>query len=341
MYTNEDLNNAITKGIFTEQSVNKFRSLVAGKNNLSAADEENFRLISGFNDIFVVIACLLLLASSAWVTHSIHPVFSIGVAAALSWGLAEFFVLKRRMALPAIVLLISFVGSVFALVIYAYASYYENPFSFASSSASAFMLAASISTLAAWLHWRRFAIPITIAAGMAAAATFVISLLVYIMPSLKEFTMSLAFLAGVVTFGIAMIWDAADRKRVTQKSDIAFWLHLLSAPLIVHPIFAGLGIFDDSQSSASLVIIVGLYIVLSTISLAIDRRAFMVSSLVYILYALTTLLKTYGLAGDSFAFAGVLIGFSLLVLSGFWHKARYQLVHRLPPSIQQKIPFTS
>lgn len=65
MYTNEDLNNAITKGIFTEQSVNKFRSLVAGKNNLSAADEENFRLISGFNDIFVVIACLLLLASSA------------------------------------------------------------------------------------------------------------------------------------------------------------------------------------------------------------------------------------------------------------------------------------
>ena len=82
----------------------------------------------------------------------------------------------------------------------------------------------------------------------------------------------------------------------------------------------------------------GLYLLLTLVSLVIDRRAFMVSALVYVLVALTKLLDTYGLAGDSFAYVGVFIGFSLLLLSGFWHKVRYQLVRHLPASWQAKVP---
>jgi hypothetical protein len=99
-----------------------------------------------------------------------------------------------------------------------------------------------------------------------------------------------------------------------------------------------LGIFDGQHSTATLALIMGLYILLTLVSLVIDRRAFMVSALVYVLVALTKLLDTYGLAGDSFAYVGVFIGFSLLLLSGFWHKVRYQLVIRLPASWQAKVP---
>lgn len=81
-----------------------------------------------------------------------------------------------------------------------------------------------------------------------------------------------------------------------------------------------------------------LYVALILLSLAIDRRAFMVSSLAYVLFAITTLLKNYGLAGDSFAFVGVLIGFSLLLLSGFWHKARRHLLGQLPRYFRGKVP---
>ena len=41
---------------------------------------------------------------------------------------------------------------------------------------------------------------------------------------------------GIAVFLAAMKFDMSDRNRVTQRTDIAFWLHLLAAPLIVHSI---------------------------------------------------------------------------------------------------------
>jgi hypothetical protein len=67
MYSDEDLNLAVKNGIFTDLSVEQFRHLLTTERNSPIVDEENFKLIGGFNDIFVVIACLLLLFSSHWV----------------------------------------------------------------------------------------------------------------------------------------------------------------------------------------------------------------------------------------------------------------------------------
>ena len=328
MYTDEDLNAAVKHGIFTDESVKEFRTHILNRNNTHIADEENFRLIASFNDIFVVIACALLLLSAGWVTQNIHPSLGAVVVSLLSWILAEFFVLKRQMALPAITLLMSFVGGAFASVMLLDGDPTEHTF----------MLAASISSVAAWLHWKRFQVPITVAAGAAAVVMFVISLLISLFPDLKDYLVLFMFIGGVVIFVLAMRWDATDLQRVTGKSDVAFWLHLTAAPLIVHPVFSSLGIFDGDESLISLSVIISLYVLLTLISVAIDRRAFMVSSLIYVLVALTELLDTYGFAGDSFAYVGVFIGFSLLLLSGFWHTARRQVVRLLPRSIQSRLP---
>ena len=329
MYTDKDLDTAVEKGIFSQRSIAAFKvSINKGKLN-SLADEENFRFIGGFNDIFVVIACLLTLMSFTWVTYSVNPAMSMAFVSVLSWGLAEFFVLKRKLALTAIVLLLSFIGGTFAAVFVMY----SHP------SEYSLMSAALIATLAAWLHWRRFKVPITVAAGVSVCVVFTVNLLMSISPSIKEILLYPVFIGGLASFFIAMRWDSADRQRVTLRSDIAFWLHLLAAPLIVHPIFSELGILDNHPASYSPWVVIALYIMLTSLSLAIDRRAFMVSSLVYILFALTNMLKATGLANNSFAFAGVLIGASLLLLSGFWHTARYHLVSRLPPAIQSKLPF--
>jgi len=328
MYTDENLTEAVAEGIFTEESIQKFRSCVASQRLTPIADEENFKLLASFNDIFVVIACALLLFSTGWVTYSFHPMLATASIVFLSWGLAEFFVLKRKMALPAIVLLITFVGAVFALV----------QSLFGSLSELSLMLAGAITSLAAWLHWRRFKVPITIAAGAVAALVFVIALAVSLVPSLEKYTSYLMFVAGLCVFYVAMFWDAADLDRVSGKTDVAFWLHLVSAPLIVHPIFTSLGILEGNDSVLIVIVIVALYILLSVISVAIDRRAFMVSSLAYVLYALTELFKIYGFAGDSFAYVGVIIGFSLLLLSGFWHRSRGILFKIMPVYIKQRVP---
>ena len=88
----------------------------------------------------------------------------------------------------------------------------------------------------------------------------------------------------------------------------------------------------------SMIVILGLYIFMTMISLVVDRRAFMVSSLVYVIYAIFDVLKVYGDVSYSLALTGVLIGSALLLLSAFWQKARSVLVVSLPNSIKQKVP---
>lgn len=324
MYTDEDLNSAVKKGIFTQEAVAHFRQSIEKENNTHAIDEENFRLIGGFNDIFIVIACALLLFSSSVALRIISLPLAMMAFPAISWGLAEFFVRKRKMALPAIALLLAFVGGVFATTMYLTES----------SPLVSFALAA----IAAYLHYQRFHVPITIAAGTAAVAGFIVSILLLNFPALSDWLMLIVFISGIILFIFAMYWDARDRKRVTNNSDVAFWLHLSSAPLIVHPVFMSLGIFEGVDNTSNMIVVVLLYIFMSAISISIDRRAFMVSSLIYVLYAISHLLKTYGGVGNSFAMTGIYIGASILLLSAFWHPIRKILVCRLPLKIQNILP---
>lgn len=329
MYTDEDLNLAVEKGIFTDSSVNAFRNLLASQKNTSAVDEENFKLIGGFNDIFIVIACALLLFSSLWVLKGFNESLGLLVFAALSWILAEFFVLKRKMALPAITLLLAFIGGVFTF----------TTSLFSTTSEITLVVATTLSTVAAYLHWQRFRVPITIAVGTAAALGILVSTVAAIIPDATAGWLQLMFfISGLVAFSLAMVWDASDTERVTHKSDVAFWLHLLSAPLIIHPIFSSLGILAGHESLASLATVIILYLVMTSISIAVDRRAFMVSSLAYVVYALSSIIETFGGVAYSFALTGVFMGGALLILSAYWHNVRANLVAKLPEFVQQLLP---
>lgn len=329
MYTDEDLTVAVKAGIFTEQSVDAFREHTASLKNTVAVDEENFQLVTSFNDIYVVIACALVLMSAAWFGNSISDVTGALVFAASSWALAEYFVLKRHMALPAIALLLSFLGGVLAISIYALGGVSEMTL----------LAAGAITAFAAWVHWRRFEVPITVAGGMGAAIGCVLAVtMANTNADLKQWFVPALFISGVVTFIYAMYWDSADRLRKTRKSDVAFWLHLLSAPLIVHPVFSVLGIFEGNNGLPEAIAVLLLYIGMAFVSVAIDRRAIMVSGLAYVLYAISTLLKTYGVDASSSAITGIVIGGALLLLSVYWQACRAILFKVLPQSFQVYLP---
>ncbi|ETX11052.1 hypothetical protein MUS1_11790 [Marinomonas ushuaiensis DSM 15871] len=328
MYTDEDLNLGIEKKIFSADSVQEFRNMMSSSNGSPAVDEENFRLVGGFNDIFIVIACALLLFSSLWVISSVSEILGYLVFAGLSWGLAEIFVLKRKMALPAIVLLLAFVGGVFAF----------SQALFGGMPNVAPIISAALSTLAAYFHWRRFQVPVTIAVGTGAALALLAAIVMSIVPESTGMLMTTLFLCGCIAFTCAMYWDSADTSRTTRKSDVAFWLHLLSAPLIIHPIFWNLGVLDGNESLSNMVLVVLLYLLMAVLSILIDRRAFMVSSLMYVIYALTSLIDSYGGIGYSFPLTGVVMGASLLLLSIYWQRVRALFVMRLPKSLQAYVP---
>jgi len=331
MYTNEDLNNAVKQGIFSKDSVSAFRNYQAKTKNSTIADEENFRLISGFNDIFVVIASGLLVFSLLYILKPINATLAYAVFTVSTWLLAEFFVRKRKMALPAVLLLLAFMGGSFALGMSLFSGFVN---------AQTFSIAALFSAGAGFLHWLRFKVPITVAVGvLALGVTFTIVLFKIFFPEVDESTLRIAILVqGLVVFVLAMYWDSADKERITSKSDSAFWLHLLAAPLIIHPVFYSLGMLDRSGNLQSVFIVIALYLLMTFISLVIDRRAFMVSSLIYVLYAFSNLIKEYGGIDYGFALTGVFIGGLLVLLSANWYKARKLALVWLPIGLKKHLP---
>lgn len=330
MYSDEDLNQAVARGVLTSQSVMAFRHFMEQSRKQYRQDEENFRLITGFNDIFVVIACALVLASIAWLTqHTGHFAGSLAFSA-VAWGLSEFFVRRRRMALPAIGLLLAFLGGLFA-----------TPLLMASTPQPEwFMLSGLLTAVGCWLHWRRFQVPVTVAAGVAGAGFAVFAMLAANRMISLDWIEEALFACGLLVFAVAMYWDSSDKERITRRSDVAFWLHLLAAPLLVHPIFSALGILSGQADMGSMLIVLAVYLVLGLVSIAVDRRALMVSALGYVIYALSNLFDTFGMVQANFAMTGLVIGSALLLLSAFWHQTRLQVVSCLPQAVRQRLPIS-
>jgi len=74
------------------------------------------------------------------------------------------------------------------------------------------------------------------------------------------------------------------------------------------------------------------------VALAVDRRALLVSSLAYVLYALAGLFKQAGAVSLNVALTALVIGSALLLLSAFWHSVRRIVVTALPADLQARLP---
>ena len=355
MYSQQDIDEAVTAGAITSDAAAALRNFVDGTAALPAVDEEHFRLLTGFNDIFVTIAAAILLFAVGWIGQAIGQALHwtvdiagpspLGAAlvAATAWGLALFFTARRRMALPSILLLLAFVGGVFAAAAFTLVTLVgpDRLTNNDAGNAALAAVAAAVAAGAAWLHWRRFQVPITVAAGAAAVAGIIAALVVAAVgqiEALRSIMLAVTLLLGIGMFLLAMRWDASDPARVTGRSDVAFWLHLLAAPMIVHPVFALMGLTDGSASIGEGLVVVALYVVLGLVALAIDRRALLVSALAYVLYAMSELFRQAGAVGLNVALTALVIGSALLLLSAYWHQARRLVVGRLPGGLTAKLP---
>jgi hypothetical protein len=358
MYSESDLENAVAAGALTGAQATSFRNYVAAGRHAPMVDEEHFRLLTGFNDVFVGIAAAIMLIAVGALGYYVGPhvgddgptPFMGLFVAATAWGLAEFFTRQRRMALPSIILLLAFVGGVFGTVVFGAGTALGDAYFEENGSAVAVVISvgAAVAAAAAWMHWRRFRVPITVAVGAAAVVALVLGLLAsgYVTPQMtdadaermKNVLEPVALLLGLGTFLLAMRWDSSDPRRETRRSDVAFWLHLLAAPLMVHPIFDLLGLTQGAATALGAIAVVLLYIGLGLVALAIDRRALLVSALAYVLFALNRLFETYGVVELNFALTALVIGSSLLLLSAFWASARRAIVKPLPEGLRARLP---
>jgi hypothetical protein len=380
MYTEDDLQSAVKAGVIEPSAAEALRGFVANNKSSPATSEENFRLVTGFNDIFVTIAVIIMLFAMWWIGNSFqvdvhnysgtndpddtldygrHKALGGFFCAATAWVLAEYFVRIRRMALPSIVLLLALVIGVFFganfyfwdqdYTQFGYVYKFDDGPNFKAQLAAqtirengSYALAALLTSIVATLFWFRMRAPIAISAATAMATLTILFGVFYFTGTtalLAIMPLILMLCCGIAIFGFAMWWDVSDTSRTTQRSDIAFWLHMLAAPLIAHALFGLIGINEgDDISTAAVILVLALYTLFATIAIIVDRRALLVSALAYVLIAMTALFRNFGVIELGVAFTAFIIGSALLLLSAFWPVIRRNIVKLLPVRISSRLP---
>ncbi|HEY1942149.1 MAG TPA: hypothetical protein VGH40_08510 [Roseiarcus sp.] len=348
-YADDDIDAAVAAGALTPESAAGFRAFVEARRGApTPADDEQFRLVTGFNDIFVSIALALVLIALGWLGARSAALIGGGLVAAASWALAEFFTARRRMALPSILLLLSWVGGLL------WAGFSLAPAGGADHSGAAIVAATGLAAAAAsYAHWRRFHVPIAVAAATCSILGAAVLAAARLIPYFAQNGLTLVFAAGLAVFAFALWWDVADPARRTRRADVAFWLHLAAAPMIVHPAFAWIGlagqpsfggvmaIASDAPAAAELTapaLAVAIYLLLALVALVVDRRALMVSALAYLLYAMNVFLRATGALSVSLALSALIAGSALLLLSAYWRPARRVVLKSTPLNWRARLP---
>lgn len=381
MISEETLDLAVKRAIISAEQRDGIVALAVNPPPLPADSEttpsgdEPMRLVGGGNDLFVTVGIVLLFAGALFALQSFSGTTVPFIAITLgifAWLVAEFVTRQRRMRLSSTVLGLGFIAAVLTLL-----GFYlegrgeiqaiQTPAQIAALRPQATFYALVLfggTALAAIVYFLRFRVPVmaaVLALSFTAAAFFFATLYFYdgittgqvLMPTLEQLpdvlsrALYVPLVCGFIVFGTAVAFDLHDRERFTVWSDCAFWLHVISAPLLVHPLFIlATGqdvVFGKIEPGLSASVMLGVLIAgFVYVALAIDRRSLLVPTLAYfgslgIYYLVNSTANTTGI--PPFALILVVIGAMIILFGAGWQRIRRLIVgSTLPTSLLTKLP---
>jgi hypothetical protein len=338
-------------------------------------DEENLRLVGGGNDLFITVGTVLLNAGIFFVLITVLPgqtFWIAGILAVFAWALAEIVTRQHRMKLSSSVLaLIFMVAILVALALRVRASFdIRIPETIwqllalrqTASRAGYLFLGGGIA--AAVIYFWRFRVPV-LAGAIAIAFTLLAFLQTAIIlydgvttgavappsiedvPELLRAALYMPLICGLIVFSTAVAFDIHDRDRRKIWSDCAFWLHVVSAPMLVHPLFimatgqnVAFGhIAPDANATIMLTILILGFVY---VALAIDRRSLLVPTLAYfgslgIYYLVNSASHSTGI--PPFALILVVVGALIILFGAGWQRIRRIVVKpTLPAAVIRWLP---
>lgn len=341
MLTRADLDEAVRSGIITETQAAALQELPAKRHaarHQHALADERFVFMKNFNEFFITLG-IVLLSIGLFVADSTF--FGLGAAfpvifIALMWALAEFLTRKHKLTLPSIVL---------ALLIVPGIAWYLHGAMNAGSDETGWrgipqdlLIPALAASLAALLFYLRFRLPFTLL--LLAGSLVVAFIAVYARlfdTSAEPVGYGLVLFTGLATLAAAQWYDMSDRERLTRRADCGFWLTLIAAPLIVHPI-AGLISSGGEMTAETSLITIAVVILFTLAALIIDRRALLVSSLAYLGGAMVYAFTRLGGEQNALWITLLLIGTSVILLGVGWQRARRTVMSLIPSPLTQYLP---
>jgi hypothetical protein len=341
MLTRADLDEAVRSGIITEQQALALQDLPAKRHaarHQHALSDERFVFMKNFNEFFIALG-VVLLGVGLWAAAATLP--SLGVAfpvifIAVMWGLAEYLTRKLKLTLPSIVLAIFIVPGL--------AYYVHGVISMGSEETAWFATSADMrlpglaAIVAALLFYLRFRLPFALLLLAGSCVVTFLDVCVRLFDEPSQGVIYILFLiAGFATLAAAQWYDMSDRERLTRRSDCGFWLTLIAAPLIVHPI-AGIISSGQDVTAQSNILTIAAVVLFALIALIIDRRAFLVSSLAYLGGALVYAFTQLGGEQNAIWITLLLMGASVILLGVGWHRARRAVMQFVPTILARHLP---
>lgn len=375
----------VLKGIIRPEQANALRELADSPNSdlndkadnalYASGEDEPVRLVGGGNDVFVTIGVLLLMAGSYFALTS-----SIGaddtviylVFGAFSWAVAEFITRQKRMKLASTVLAVIFIICIGQLLFLFISDRYnlqmpENLLQLMAMRGQISLIGLSFFggiIIASVIYFWQFKVPFLAAiVALSLTALFFLHAALFLYDNVLSLNIQIAsfdqlmaliskalympLVCGVVIFAVAVFLDIKDRERVTIWSDCAFWLHVISAPLLVHPLFilaTGQDVVfgqiePDAMATVLLFLLIGGFFY---VALAIDRRSLLIPTLAYfgslgIYYLVNSTANNTGI--PPFALILLAIGSMIIIFGAGWQHIRNIVIRpTLPTFVLNKLP---
>lgn len=327
MITKSNLQRAADENIISPDQIDPLYNFLQQSPTDSVAEnnidnrEEPLKFIRSFGDIFITLGVLILVISIN--LSDISGLFYLIPAAGFVL-VAEWLVRIRRLALPGMAILLSIL-------------YFTNK-AITFNNENATILGFAVLAVTSFLFYLRYKMPFSL---LPLAASLVA--MVTIMIGIDVFTNPIIFAAcGLVVFAVAFWFDSRDTKRESILSDGAFWLHLLASPLIVHGLMVTMLVSDQAWIKAlnkellMLIFFAGFFL----LALLLDRRAMLISTQLYIIYAITQIFKdNITSAEDIIIYVLIAIGLFIIYFGAYWYKTRRLIFGTLSGSaISRYIP---
>jgi hypothetical protein len=365
MFDKGDIFAAVEAGAISKENATRFEAFLKARNDPERMlDPENLRFLSNFNDVFLTIGIVVLMTGLGFLSWiGISNVLGVDAAtsgettqAAINtvklavtltpipvlvgaWLLAEYFCGKRRLLLPSMALSVSIVSAAAALVAAILVPANERDVQLLSNDFGSFVSTMSYGAFGAAavaggaIFWR-FRLPFSLFLIAGAIAGLFYTALARINDGDLLISGSAMLVVGLATLAVAIWFDSRDPQRVTRMSDHAFWLHLAAAPQIIFGIrglVLGSGFAPAGMADASVMLIV--LVVFALISLALNRRALIVSGLVSFATALFVLVNEVGGGGlNTLMLTALIVGGAIVLLGGGWRTARRFVLKLVPPT---------
>ncbi len=351
MSTSDQLEEAVLRGIIQPDQAKALRELAeqkpAARNSkaaLDAEDDEGFRFISGFNDIFLAFGVVMLLYGLS-LSQLGTGITGHALAVVVLWVLAEIFAGRLKRTLPSMIVAAAFTWHILAIAsLYMFnQELYDLEAVVDWSDRSAVLPLMIIGIGAVLLFYARFKLPFSLfPIGLQVIAIVVLEVTLLLGQETINLAIPMLLATGLILFAIAMWFDTSDRMRLNRLSDNAFWLHLLASPLTVHSIMWQSAIWTVGRERANSLnalreiapmlaaTVLGIFLVVMVVALIIDRRAMLVSSLIYVSVAITWIISQQGSIFSAASFTPILIGTAVIALGVGWRRLRRLIFAILP-----------